>query len=54
VKDSDSLPFSKSTIRIAIRTSVMQLISAGQLTEELRDYLETAYTCLAEYLDVNS
>jgi hypothetical protein len=30
---------------------VTHLVASGQLTNELRDYLETAYTSLAEYLD---
>lgn len=47
----DSLPFSKPVIQAAIRTSVTQLLFSGQLTAELRDYFETAYTSLAEYLD---
>jgi hypothetical protein len=48
---TDSLPFAKPIIKTAIRTSVMELASTGQLTEELREYFETAYVCLAEYLD---
>ncbi len=47
----DSLPFSKPVIQEAIRTSVTHLLFSGQLTAELRDYFETAYTSLAEYLD---
>lgn len=47
----DSLPFSKPVIQEAIRTSVTHLLFSGQLTTELRDYFETAYTSLAEYLD---
>lgn|SRR5262249_7553434 len=47
----DSLPFAKATIKTAIQTSVQHLAVSGQLTEELRDYFETAYTSLAEYLD---
>jgi NTP pyrophosphatase (non-canonical NTP hydrolase) len=47
----ESLPFAKPIIKTAIRTSVTQLARSGQLTEELRDYLETAYISLAEYLD---
>jgi hypothetical protein len=48
----DSLPYSKPTIKSAIGTSVKHLALSGQLTDELREYLETAYTYLAEYLDV--
>jgi hypothetical protein len=47
----DSLPFAKQTIKTAIRTSVMQLAVSGELTDELRSYFETAYTCLADYLE---
>jgi hypothetical protein len=47
----DSLPFAKPIIKTAIRTSVTQLTLSGQLTDELRDYFETAYISLAEYLD---
>lgn len=47
----DSLPYAKPVIKAAIRTSVKHLAASGQLTSELREYLETAYTLLAEYLD---
>jgi hypothetical protein len=47
----DSLPFAKSTIKTAIGTSVRYLARSGQLTHELREYLETAYTSLADYLE---
>ena len=47
----DSLPFAKPVIQAAIRTSVAHLAVSGQLTEDLRAYLETAYIGLAEYLD---
>ena len=47
----ESLPFAKPIIKTAIRTSVTHLAQSGQLTDELREYFETAYTCLAEYLD---
>lgn len=47
----DSLPFSKPVIQTAIRTSVTHLLFSGQLTADLRDYFETAYISLAEYLD---
>jgi hypothetical protein len=47
----DSLPYAKPTIKAAICTSVKHLALSGQLTDELREYFETAYTCLAEYLD---
>ncbi len=47
----DSLPFAKPVIKSAIRTSARTLSASGQLTDDLRDYLETAYSLLAEYLD---
>jgi hypothetical protein len=47
----DSLPYAKPIIKDAIRTSARHLVAQGQLTDELREYLETAYTLLAEYLD---
>lgn len=45
------LPYPKETIRAAFKTSMMALINAGQLTAELRDYLEIAYVSLADYVD---
>jgi hypothetical protein len=47
----DSLPYAKPVIKSAIRTSAQYLAVSGQLTGELREYLETAYTSLAEYLE---
>jgi len=47
----DSLPYAKPLIKDAIRTSVQAVAAAGQLTDELRDFLYTAYTSLAEYVD---
>jgi hypothetical protein len=47
----DSLPYAKPVIKSAIRTSARHLAATGQLTDDLRDYLETAYSLLAEYLD---
>jgi hypothetical protein len=47
----DGLPFAKPIIKTAIRTSVVELVRSGQLTDELRDYFEIAYVSLAEYLD---
>jgi len=46
----DSLPFAKPTIKTAIETSLLTLTSSGQLTEELRDFLETAFVSLADYI----
>lgn len=48
---SDSLPYAKPLIKTAIRTSVIELAVSGHLTDELREYFETAYTSLADYLD---
>jgi hypothetical protein len=45
------LPDSKIRIRTAFKTSVLALVSTGQLSSELRDYLEIAYVSLADYLD---
>jgi len=47
----DSLPYAKPVIKSAMCTSVRHLVDSGELTDELREYLETAYTLLAEYLD---
>ena len=47
----DSLPYAKPLIKSAIRTSVIRLAATGQLTDELREFLETAYISLAEYLE---
>lgn len=47
----DSLPYAKPIIKSAICTSVKTLADSGQLTSEMREYLESAYTYLAEYLD---
>ncbi len=46
----DSLPFAKPTIKTAIKTSVLALHATGQLTDELCDFLETAYISLADYV----
>lgn len=45
------LPHSKEIIRTAFRTSTRALAATGQLTEDLREYLEIAYVSLADYLD---
>lgn len=45
------LPCSKELIRAAFRTSTQLLVTTGQLTRELRDYLEVAYVSLADYVD---
>jgi hypothetical protein len=46
----DSLPFAKAAIKTAIETSIQSLASTGQLTDDLREFLETAYVSLAEYV----
>jgi hypothetical protein len=48
---ADSLPYAKAVIKTAIRTSVTHLVQIGRLTDDLRTFLETAYTSIAEYLD---
>lgn len=45
------LPHSKEIIRAAFRVSTTALAETGQLTPELRAYLEIAYVSLADYLD---
>jgi len=47
----DSLPYAKPIIKSAIQTSVRSLNRSGQLTDDLREFLETAYVSLAEYID---
>jgi hypothetical protein len=49
----DSLPYGKPIIQSAIKTSVISLSTSGQLTDELREFLETAYILLADYLDAD-
>ena len=44
------LPQGRETIRAAFQTCVTTLIGTGQLTPELRDYLEVAYVSLADYV----
>ena len=45
------LPHSKETIRAACETSVAALLAVGELTPEMREYLEVAYVSLADYVD---
>lgn len=47
----DALPFAKPLIKTALETCAREVATAGQLTDELREFLETAYVSLAEYLD---
>jgi hypothetical protein len=48
--EADALPYPKPAIKSAIRTSVVALASSGQFTAELREFLETAYVSLADYV----
>jgi len=45
------LPYSKETIRTAFKTVVAAMLPTGQMSPELREYLEIAYVSLADYLD---
>ena len=47
----DVLPFSKTAIKDAIETSVTYMSSTTGLTDEMREFFETAYVSLAEYLE---
>src|SRR5262249_14422873 len=49
----DALPYPKQTIKSAIRTSVDMLASNGILTNDLREFLETAYISLADFVSVD-
>jgi hypothetical protein len=46
----ETLPYPKQTIKSAIRTSFDVLTSSDQLTGELREFLETAYVSLADFV----
>lgn len=46
----ESLPYPKQTIKSAIRTSVETVVAAGLMTDELREFLKTAYVSLADYV----
>lgn len=46
----ESLPYPKQTIKSAIRTSVETIVSAGLMTDDLREFLKTAYVSLADYV----
>jgi hypothetical protein len=50
---ADLLPYPKPTIKAAIRTSLLALASTAQLTSELREFLESAYVSLADYVTVD-
>lgn len=47
----DALPFAKAEIRRAIELSVRFVSSTSGLTDEMREFFETAYVSLAEYLE---
>ncbi len=49
----DVLPYPKQTIKAAIRTSVGALAANGLLTNDLREFLETAYVSLADYVSAD-
>jgi hypothetical protein len=49
----DALPYPKLVIKSAIRTSVGALVATGQMTDELRDFLEVAYVSLADYVEAD-
>jgi hypothetical protein len=46
----DSLPYAKATIKAAIHTSVLALKAQGALTDALREFLQTAYVSLADFV----
>ena len=47
---ADSLPFATPVIKSAIETSARAAASSGQMTHEIREFLETAYVSLADYV----
>jgi hypothetical protein len=46
-----ALPYSRDIIKQAIRTSARALAASGQLTDELRAFLQGAYVSLADFID---
>lgn len=46
-----SLPYPKQTIKTAILTCTATLLANGQLTDEMREFLEQAYVALADYVE---
>ena len=46
-----ALPYPKQTIKTAILTCVRALRQQGQLTDDMREFLEQAYVALADYVD---
>src|SRR5262245_21071216 len=47
-----TLPAPKPVIKEAVRTVLEGLMVSGQLTEELKGFLEEAFVALANYVDV--
>jgi hypothetical protein len=47
----ETLPYSKADLKHAIRTVTEALHESGQMTPELRDFLEVAYVSLADYIE---
>lgn len=47
---ADHLPYPKPTIKAAIQTAVVTLASTGQLTGEMREFLQATYVSLADYV----
>ena len=45
------LPYGRDTIKTAICTAARALTSNGQLTQDLREFLEGAYVGLADFID---
>lgn len=45
------LPYSRPVIKAAVATSLRTLRDTGQLTGELRDFLEEAYVRLSDFID---
>jgi hypothetical protein len=46
-----SLPYPKQTIKSAILRCATTLGETGQITDEMREFLEQAYVALADYVD---
>lgn len=49
----EALPYPKRTVKAAIHAACCALASNGQLTDELREFLETAYVSLADYVSAD-
>lgn len=46
-----SLPYAKEILKASIRTSAAALTSSGQMTDDMRAFLEVAYMSLADYVE---